>query len=79
MPVKIDGNEGTLLLEPNPTLINTLGIEESLLEADQGGTAMVVVSNRGRTSHLLKQGEEIGTVCKVSVIESPYKNHICYN
>ena len=68
MPVKIDGNEGTLLLEPNPILVNMLGIEDSLLEADQGGTAMVVVSNRSRVSHLLKQGEEIGTVRKVSVI-----------
>ena len=72
--VKIDGNEGTLLLEPNPTLVDTLGIEDSLLEADQGGTAMVVVSNRGRISHLLKQGEEIGTVRKVSVIKFPDKN-----
>ena len=74
MPVKIDGNEGTLLLEPNPTLVYTLGIEDSLLEADQGGTAMVVVSNRGKISHLLKQGEEIGTVCKVSVVKFPDKN-----
>ena len=35
---------------------------------------MVVVSNRSRVSHLLKQGEEIGTVCKVSVINPPDKN-----
>ena len=74
MPVKIDGNEGTLLLEPNPTLVDMLGIEDSLLEADQGGTAMVVVSNKGRISHLLKQGEEIGTVRKVSVTKFPDKN-----
>ena len=74
MPMKIDGNEGTLLLEPNPTLVNMLGIEDSLLEADQGGTAMVVVSNRSRVTRLLKQGEEIGTVRKVSVINPPDKN-----
>ena len=74
MPVKIDGNEDTLLLEPNPTLVDTLGIEDSLLEADQGGTAMVVVSNRGKISHLLKQGEEIGTVRKVNVVKFPDKN-----
>ena len=74
IPVKIDGNEGTLLLEPNPTLVDTLGIEDSLLEADQGGTAMVVVSNRGKISHLLKQGEEIGTIRKVNVVKFPDKN-----
>ena len=51
-----------------------LGIEDSLLEADRGGTAMVVVSNRSRVSHLLKQGEEIGTVHKISVINPPDKN-----
>ena len=38
MPVKIDGNEGTVLLESNPTLIDMLDIEGSLLEADQGDT-----------------------------------------
>ena len=66
MPVKIDGNEGTLLIEPNPKLVDMLCIEDSLLEADQEGTAMVVVSNSSRISHLLKKGEEIGTVRKVS-------------
>ena len=49
MLVKIDGNEGTLLLEPNPNLVDMLCIEDSLLEADQRGTAMVVVSNSSKT------------------------------
>ena len=75
MPVKIDGNEGTLLLEPNPKLVDMLCIEDSLLEADQEGTAMVVVvCNSSRISHLLKKGEETGTVRKVSVINFPDKN-----
>ena len=48
-----------------------LCIEDSLLKADQTGTAMVVMSNSSITSHLLKKGEELGTVHKVSVVDSP--------
>ena len=54
--------------EPNPRLVDTLCIEDSVLEANQEGTAMMVVSNSSKISHVLKSGEEIGTVRKVSVI-----------
>ena len=70
MPVKIDGNEGTLRLEPNPRLVDLLCIEDSVLKANQEGTAMVVVSSSSKISHVLKSGEEIGTVCKVSIVNS---------
>ena len=68
--VKVDGNEGTLFLEPNPRLVDMLCIEDSVLEANQEGTAMMVVSNSSKISHVLKSGEEIGTVRKVSVVNS---------
>ena len=35
---------------------------------------MVVVSNSSKISHVLKSGEEIGTVCKVSVVNSVNMN-----
>ena len=47
-----------------------LCIEDSVLEANQEGTAMVVVSNSSKISDVLKRGEEIGTVRKVSVVNS---------
>ena len=31
---------------------------------------MVVVSSSSKISHVLKSGEEIGTVCKVSIVNS---------
>ena len=68
MPVKVEGNEGTLLLEPNPRLADLLCIEDSVLEATQESTAMVVVSNSSKMSHVLRRGEETGTVHKVSVV-----------
>ena len=70
MPVKINGNEGTLLLEPNPRLADLLCIEDSVLEATQYSTTMVVVSNSSKVSHVLRREEEIGTVHKVSVVNS---------
>ena len=45
-----------------------LHIEDSLLEVDRDGTAVVVVSNTSKTSHLLKKGEEFGTVQDVSMV-----------
>ena len=69
MPVEVDDNEGTLFLEPNPKLVDLLCIEDSVLEANQEGTAMVV-SNSSKINHVLKREEEIGTVCKVSVVNS---------
>ena len=74
MPVNVDGNEGTLLLEPNPRLVDLLCIEDFVLEANQEGTAMVVVSNSTKISHVLKKGEELEIVCKVSIIKSLNKN-----
>ena len=69
MLVKVDdGNEGTLLLESNPWLVYLLCIEDSVLEANQEGTAMVVVSNSSKISHVLKSREEIGIVCELSVV-----------
>ena len=70
MPVEVDGNEGTLFLEPNPKLVDLLCIEDSVLEANQEGRAMVVVSNSSKINHVFKRGEEIGTVRKVSVVNS---------
>ena len=74
MPVKVDGNESTLLLKQNFRLVDLLCIEDSVLEANQEGRAMVVVSNSSKISHVLKSGEEIGTVCKVSVVNSVNMN-----
>ena len=54
MPVKIIGHRGTVLLQPSPNLVDMLHIEESLLEVDRNGTAVIVVSNTSKTSHLLK-------------------------
>ena len=45
-----------------------LHIEKSLLEVNRDETAMVVVSNTSKTSHLLKKGEELGTVQDVSMV-----------
>ena len=74
MPVKVDENESTLLLKQNFRLVDLLCIEDSVLEANQEGRAMVVVSNSSKISHVLKSGEEIGTVCKVSVVNSVNMN-----
>ena len=54
MPVEIVGHRGTVLLEPSSNLVDMLHIEDSLLEVDRDGTAVVVVSNTSKTSHLLK-------------------------
>ena len=69
MPVKVDGNESTLLLKQNFRLVDLLCIEHSVLEANQEGRA-----NSSKISHVLKSGEEIGTVCKVSVVNSVNMN-----
>ena len=74
LPVKVDGNKGTLLLKPNPGLVDLLCIEDSVLETNQKSRAMVVVSNNSKISHVLKSGEEIWTVCKVSVVNSVNMN-----
>ena len=68
MPGKFDGNESTLLLEPNPRLVDLLCIEDSVLEANQEGIAMVVLSNSSKISHVSISSEEIETVRKVSVV-----------
>ena len=60
--MEVDGNESTLLLEPNPKLVDLLCIEDSELEVNQEGTTMVVVSNSSKIRHVLKRGEEIGTI-----------------
>ena len=70
MLVKVDGNKGMLLLEPNPRLADLLCIEDSVLEVTQDGTAMVVVSNSSKMSNVLRRGEVIGTAHKVSVVNS---------
>ena len=68
MPVKVDGNESTLLLKQNFRLVDLLCIEDSVLEANQEGRAMVVLSNSSKISHVSKSSEEIETVRKVSVV-----------
>ena len=60
VPVEIVGHRGTILLEPSANLVDVLHIEDSLLEVDRDGAAMVVVSNTSKTSHLLKKGCELG-------------------
>ena len=55
MLVEVDGNESTLLLEPNPKLVDLLCIEDSELEVNQEGTTMVVVSNSSKIRHVLKR------------------------
>jgi len=57
VPVEIVGHRGTVLLELSANLVDVLHIEDSLLEADRDGAAIVVVSNTSKTSHLLKKGE----------------------
>ena len=47
------GKEGMLHLEPTSRLVNMLCIEDSLIEAN--GTVIVVVSNTGKTTHVLKK------------------------
>ena len=68
------GKEGMLHLEPTSRLVNMLCIEDSLIEAN--GTAIVVVSNTGKTTHahpVLKKGQEIGSAYEVSMANSPDK------
>ena len=72
--MKVDGNESTLLLKPNCRLVDLLCIEDSVLEANQEDRAMVVVSDSSKISHVVKSGEEIGTVRKVSVVNSVNMN-----
>ena len=74
MPVKVDGNESILLLQPNPRLVDLLCIEDSVLEANQEGRDMVVLSNSSKISHVSKSSEEIETVRKVSVVSSVTMN-----
>ena len=57
IPVKVDGNEDTLLLESNPRLVDLLCIEDSVWEANQEGTSMVVVFNSSKISYVLKSEE----------------------
>ena len=71
MPVEVAGHRGTVLLEPIPNLIDVLCIEDSLLEVDRNGIAAMVASNASKTSHVLKKGEELGTVQEVSILNSP--------
>ena len=54
-----------------------LHIEESLLEVDRDGTAVIVASNTSKTSHLLKKGEELRTVQDVSMANLP-KFKLCH-
>ena len=54
-----------------------LHIEESLLEVDRDGIAVIVASNTSKTSHLLKKGEELRTVQDVSMVNLP-KFKLCH-
>ena len=58
IPVKVDGSEGTLLLKPDLRLVDLMCIEHSVLEANQEGTAMVVVANSSKISHPLKRNRD---------------------
>ena len=74
--VKVDRNKSTLLLEPNPRLVNLLCIEYSVLEANQECTAIVVVSNSSKISHVLNTGKEIGTVSVVNSLNMNVNSHL---
>ena len=58
--MKVDRKEGTLLLEHNTRTVDLLCVEDSALEANHEGTAMVVMSNSSKVSHdhVLKSGEK---------------------
>ena len=68
VPVEIVDHRGTILLEPSANLVDVLHIEDSLLEVDRDGAAMVVVSNTSKISHLLKTGEELGIIQEVNLV-----------
>ena len=46
------------MLSVNAVLVDILHIKDSLLEVGRDGAAMVVVSNAGKTSHLLKEEKD---------------------
>ena len=48
-----------------------LCIEDSLIEAKEDGTAMLLLSNPGKTTHLLKEGEELGNAYEANMVNPP--------
>ena len=61
---------GFLLLEPNPVLSEALSIDNFLVQLNDGESTTITISNYGTTTHILNEGDEIGTVSRVSVVDS---------
>ena len=49
-------------------LIDRLCVEDSLIEANVDGSAMVVMSNTGKTAHACAKGKELGSAYEVSMV-----------
>ena len=61
---------GLLLLEPNPVLNEALSIDNFLAQLHDGESTAITISNYSTTTHILNEGNEIGTVSRVSVVDS---------
>ena len=59
-----------LLLEPNPVLGEALSIDNFLVQLHDGESTTITISNYGTTTHILNEGDEIGTVSRVSIVDS---------
>ena len=61
---------GLLLLEPNPVLDEALSIDNFLVQLHDGESTAITISNYSTTTHILNEGDEIGTVSRASVVDS---------
>ena len=61
---------GLLLLEPNPVLGEALSIDNFLVQLHNGESTAITISNYSTTTHILNEGDEIGTVSRVNVVDS---------
>ena len=61
---------GLLLLEPNPVLGEALSIDNFLVQLHNGESTAITISKYSTTTHILNEGDEIGTVSRVNVVDS---------
>ena len=67
--IQAPGIEGTSLLEPRPLKMNSLEVEEALLDFSEEGIAQVVVAN---PSHLAHMREQSLVLSRVLLLATPY-------
>ena len=71
MPVDTGSKEGMLLFEPTSRLFDML----CFMSQCRKSSYKVMVSNTGKTAHVLKKGEELGSAYKVNRVNLPGQTH----